>query len=79
MLNNKIKMIFTSKGIKQVDYANKKNISKSQLGNKIRNSAFSLKDLIELCDYAGASIKIIDNDTGDQIVKFDINDIKKES
>lgn len=77
MISNKLKSIFTFTGLKQVEYARENGISKSQLGNKIRHSAFSLKDLILLADRVDAVV-VIRTKTGKDIVTFDADDLPKE-
>lgn len=75
MLKNKIRSIFTISGIKQVDYAKELGISPMQLGNKIRNCAYSLEDIIKLADRVGADV-VIRSKSGKDIVSFDISDLE---
>lgn len=75
MLKDTLKCLFYATGKKQIDYANYKGISKSQLGNKIRNDSFSLKDFIDLCDFLNLNITISDKN-GKQIASLDKSDLE---
>lgn len=76
MLSDTLKSLFKASGKSQVEYANFKGISKSQLGNKIRYNQFSLKDFIDLCNFLELDIKI-ENNRGKQIATLDITDIEE--
>lgn len=74
MLKNKIRSIFTLSGFKQIDYAKELGVSPMQLGNKIRNAAYSLTDIVKLADRVNAEVVIRSKD-GKDIVVFDISDL----
>lgn len=79
MLKNKIKMILSYKNIKQNDLLNVLDLSgKQALSRKMSDGAFSVSDLVKVCDFLDLSLTIKDNQTGKEIVSFDMSDIKKD-
>ena len=69
----KIKYILATKDIKLTEYAKHLNRSKQSVNLKLANSAFSLKDMVELADLAGYTIAVVDKN-GKQIISFDKED-----
>lgn len=78
MKYNKVVALLTLYGKNLSDYAQHMGIKKQQLSNKKKIDSFRVDEFIHLADLTGTTLAFIDKN-GDTVIKFDINDIKKES
>lgn len=74
MIQDKIKALITLSGKNQIDIANKWNISRQQLNNKIRLNAWKINDLIELAEQTSTQLAFIDK-TGKPVITFESSDL----
>lgn len=65
------------KGLNFSDLATKLNTSKQSMSNKSSRESYTAKDLVALSDLVGGDLAIIDRSTGDKLVTFTPEDIKK--
>ena len=77
MISNKIKAVLYMKGLNFSDLAAKLNTSKQSMSNKSSRESYTAKDLVALSDLVGGDLAIIDRSTGDKLVTFTQEDIKK--
>lgn len=78
MITNKIKSVLALNGKNLTDYAEVLNKTKQSLNAKVQKETYTASDLIKLCDMLNYSLTIKDNQTGKEIVSFDMSDIKKD-
>lgn len=80
-MKKKIKALIELKNKSQVDIAPKYNMSKESFNNKLRSAEtrFNLSDLVKLADLTDTQLCFVDKKTGDILIKFDSEDIKKEA
>ena len=76
-MNNKIRSVLSLFGFKDTDFANFMGMSKASYSNKRSRSSWTASDLINLAEFTGNRLAII-NDEGKVIMIFDKEDIKKE-
>lgn len=77
MISNKIKAVLYMKGLNLSDLATKLNTSKQSMSNKSSRESYTAKDLVALSDLVGGDLAIIDRSTGEKMVTFTPEDIKK--
>lgn len=77
MISNKIKAVLYMKGLNLSDLATKLNTSKQSMSNKASRESYTAKDLIALSDLVGCDLAIIDRSTGEKMITFTPEDIKK--
>lgn len=65
------------KGLNFSDLATKLNTSKQSMSNKSSRESYTAKDLVALSDLVGGDLAIIDRSTGEKLVTFTPEDIKK--
>lgn len=79
MVSNKVKMLLQYRGMLQKDLSSIWKVSSKQaITNKMKNGRFYFSDIIKLCNHLGYDIVIKDRNTGNEIMSFDISDIKSE-
>lgn len=78
MITNKIKSILSLKGFSFADYARKLDITPQSLQTKAKKDAYKIKDLLKLAELTDTRLCFVDKKTGDMLIKFDCEDIKKE-
>lgn len=79
MVSNKVKMLLQYRGMLQKDLSSIWKVSSKQaITNKMKNGRFYFSDIIKLCNHLEYDIVIKDRNTGNEIVSFDISDIKSE-
>lgn len=72
---NKTRALLNLTDKKPADLAECLNKSVQSIRNKFSNDAFSISDLIKICDYLGCELQI---KTGDgQLIAFSMDDIKE--
>lgn len=78
MIGRKIKGFITLKGKNMQDYMELFDIStKQSLSRKFAKDAFTIQDIIKFSDSLGCDLAIIDRSTGEKMVTFTPEDIKK--
>ena len=77
MISNKIKAVLYMKGLNLSDLATKLNTSKQSMSNKSSRESYTAKDLVALSDLVGGDLAIIDRSTGEKMITFTLEDIKK--
>mgnify|MGYP001851776806 CR=1 FL=1 len=77
MISNKIKAVLYMKGLNLSDLAAKLNTSKQSMSNKSSRESYTAKDLVALSDLVGGDLAIIDRSTGEKMITFTPEDIKK--
>lgn len=77
MISNKIKAVLYMKGLNLSDLATKLNTSKQSMSNKSSRESYTAKDLVALSDLVGGDLAIIDRSTGEKMITFTPEDIKK--
>lgn len=65
------------KGLNLSDLAAKLNTSKQSMSNKSSRESYTAKDLVALSDLVGGDLAIIDRNTGEKMITFTPEDIKK--
>lgn len=80
-MKKKIKALIELKNKSQVDIAPKYNMSKESFNNKLRSAEtrFNLSDLVKLAELTDTQLCFVDKKTGDILIKFDSEDIKKDT
>ena len=79
MVSNKVKMLLQYRGMLQKDLSSIWKVSSKQaITNKMKNGRFYFSDIIKLCNHLEYDIVIKDRKTGNEIMSFDISDIKSE-
>lgn len=70
--SDKIKALIRAKGIKQVDLAERLDMSKYTLANKLSKGVFSVDDVIRIADALGVELSFTEN--GKNIISFEKED-----
>lgn len=76
MLKNKIKGLLSSKGKKQIDYANQLQITTGSLSRKFKENSYNIKDLIVLAELTNTELQLVDKETKDMLFTINREDIE---
>ena len=74
-VSNKTRALLNLTNKKPADLAECLDKSVQSVRNKFSNDAFSISDLIKICDYLGCELQIKTEDG--QLIAFSMDDIKK--
>jgi Bacteriophage CI repressor helix-turn-helix domain. len=77
MKYNKIEALLKLKDMNMSDFARFLNVSRQQLNNKKSKDTFRADELIQLAELTNTTLSFVDKDTGETLIEFNINDIKK--
>lgn len=78
MIGEKLKGFIISKGKKMQDFMGLFDMSSKQtLSRKFKKDNFTIQDIIKFSDSFGCNLAIIDRSTGEKMVTFTPEDIKK--
>lgn len=79
MIGNKVKALLNLKGKLNKDLLPVLNVTSPQsLNTKYKRDSFFASDLIKIADFLGCELCFIDKRTGETLVKFNIDDTKKD-
>lgn len=78
MIGEKLKGFIISKGKKMQDFMELFDMSSKQtLSRKFKKDNFTIQDIIKFSDSLGCDLAIIDRSTGEKMITFTPEDIKK--
>ena len=79
MVRNKIKSLLKMFDKSNKDAAESLGMPYYSFTNKINQRGFSTEELIKIAELTGTQLCFIDKSTGETIIKFDPEDIKKDT
>ena len=77
-ITKKLKAVLSLRGLTFADYARKLNIYPQALSNKAKKEVYTVKDLIEFGDLTQSTLMFVDDETGEILIKFNIEDLKEK-
>lgn len=79
-LSNKIRALLLLRNKKSTDFSNYLGLNKlTALNTKLSRESFKAQELIQLAEFTDTELCFIDKQTGDVVLKFQNEDIKKDT